>query len=166
MNALARSIAIVCCCWLALACLPSHARQAEPEVATQTPPAWDALTPEQRELLIAPLRERWNANPHARERMLRQARDWRALGPQDKQRAHRGARRLQHLSPQERQQMRALFQRIRDMPQQQRHETMLLFRHMRHLPPAEREALVQRWQGMTPAQRAQWLRERVPPAQR
>ena len=42
--------------------------------APSTLPAWDALSPAQRDLVIAPIRDRWNANPDARKRMYEHAR--------------------------------------------------------------------------------------------
>lgn len=150
---------------------PCLAQQVHPsphreQTAEETLPQWEALSNEQRALLIAPLRERWNANPQARQRMWRHAQRWHELAPHERRRAQRGAHRLEHLNPREREQMRALFERIRGMPQQQRHETMLLFRHMRYLPHAEREALVQRWHTMTAEQRTQWLRDHTSPGHR
>ena len=38
-----------------------------------TLPDWDKLTPQQREALIAPVRDRWNGDPDQRPRMLEHA---------------------------------------------------------------------------------------------
>jgi hypothetical protein len=58
--------------------------------------------------------------------------------------------------------MRALFERTRDMPRQQRRETLALYRAMLPMSPSEREALKQRWAGMTTEQRREWLRANAP----
>ena len=43
-----------------------------PPAAEPVLPAWDQLSPEQRDALVAPLRERWNDSPQERARMLEQ----------------------------------------------------------------------------------------------
>ena len=47
--------------------------------ATQSLPEWDKLTPQQREALIAPVRERWNSDVEQRPRMLEHAQRWLSL---------------------------------------------------------------------------------------
>src|SRR3546814_11369012 len=44
-----------------------------PTAPTAQLPAWEQLSAEQRERLVAPLRQRWNANPTERARMYRHA---------------------------------------------------------------------------------------------
>lgn len=50
-----------------------------PPAAEPVLPAWDQLSPEQRDALVAPLRERWNDSPQERARMLEHARRWKSL---------------------------------------------------------------------------------------
>lgn len=109
-------------------------------------PAWERLTLAQREELIAPLRERWNAAPPAqRQRMLQHARRWAQMTPEQRQRAQHGMQRWKRMSPEERQAARAAFERARA------------------LPPEQRKALMQRLRQMTPEQRQQWLRDNAAP---
>ena len=56
--------------------------------AQATMPSWEQLTPAQRETLVAPLRERWNASAGERARMFRHAERWRAMTPEQRNRAH------------------------------------------------------------------------------
>lgn len=110
--------------------------------ATAPLPAWEQLSPAQREQLIAPTRERWNsADPEHRRRMFDHARRWQTMSPEERKRAHRGMRRWEHMSPERREEMRALFEK------------------MRTLPPEQRAALKQQWRAMTPEQRKAWLEQ-------
>jgi len=105
------------------------------------PPAWEQLTPAQREQLIAPLRQRWNSQPQSRARMLQHAQRWQQLAPDQRRRAQRGIQRLERMTPQQRQELRALYQ------------------HMQQLPEAERRRLRERLKTMTPEQRRAWLQQ-------
>lgn len=130
---------------LALA-LPAAAQSPRGEAATAPPPAWDQLTDAQRELLVAPVRERWNDNPDKRARMLAHAERWRDMPPEQRERARRGVHRWEGMEPEERDAMRALYA------------------HMRTLPEAERSALRERWKAMTPVQRREWVKAHPAPA--
>src|SRR5690606_26740555 len=122
------------------------APQAAPEDATTTPlPAWDQLTPQQRETLIAPLRARWNDDPDRRARMYGHAQRWQHMTPEQRERAHRGRNRWKHRDPEQRGQARALFGKMRGMSRD------------------ERDALRRQWHDMDPEQRRQWV-EKNPPA--
>ncbi|RNF84142.1 DUF3106 domain-containing protein [Montanilutibacter psychrotolerans] len=109
-----------------------------------TLPAWEQLTQAQRDQLIAPVRERWNAEPAQRTRMLERARRWQQMSPDQRHRAHRGMRRWEHMSPENRVYFRALFEK------------------MRELEPAQRDELRQRWRAMTPEQRKAWVEANPP----
>ncbi|GHA89659.1 DUF3106 domain-containing protein [Cognatilysobacter bugurensis] len=107
----------------------------------QSPPAlpsWEQLTPAQRELLIAPVRERWNAEPAQRRRMLAHAERWQSLSPEQRRRARHGVQRWQQMEPAEREHMRALFA------------------HLRRLPEADRAAFMARWRAMSEEQKRSW----------
>lgn len=140
---------------LALAALlpcASQASQASPprqaaDGDAATLPAWEQLTPQQRETLIAPLRTRWNDNPERRARMYEHAARWQHMTPEQRERAHRGMKRWKHMDPEQRAQARALFQKMRGMSED------------------ERDALRRQWHGMSPEQRRQWVEEN-PPAER
>lgn len=110
-------------------------------------PSWEQLTPVQRELLIAPLRERWNANPGERARMYGHAERWRSMTPEQRARARRGLGHWEHMDPARRREMRALFEKMRTMS------------------PEQRKALRDQWHGMTQAQREAWV-EANPPKDR
>ena len=113
-----------------------------PEAQAQAPaalPDWEHLTPAQREVLLAPLRERWNANPSERARLMAHAQRWRSMPPEERKRAHRGMHRWERMDPEHRREMRALFAR------------------MRQLSPEARKALRGQWRAMTPQQRRAWV---------
>lgn len=119
----------------------------------QTEPAvplaeWDKLSPAQRDMLVAPLRERWNANPGERARMLERARRWQAMPPELRERARHGMSRWEH------------------MPPKQRDEARALFHFMRGQPEAERKAFLAQWRQMTPQQKRDWLSAHPAPAWR
>jgi hypothetical protein len=111
-------------------------------------PAWEQLTAAQREQLIAPVRERWNADPAQRQAMLERARRWQQLSPEQRRHARRGMKRWEHMSPDQRAHARALYSR------------------MRTLDPSARQALKARWRAMTPAQRDAWVEANPAPAAR
>jgi hypothetical protein len=111
-----------------------------------TLPAWDQLTPAQRDLVVAPVRDRWNADPAARARMLGHAQRWQQLSPDQRIRMRRGLGRWEHMDPEQRQAMRALFHKMRAMT------------------PAQRDALRGKWRAMTPQQRHDWVEANAPPA--
>lgn len=119
--------------------------------ATPTParsyPVWEQLSVAEREMLLAPVRERWNSNPEARARMMDHAQRWQTMTPEQRQRAHRGMKRWGHMSPEQREQTRALFG------------------EMRKMTPEQRQELRAKWKAMTPAEREAWIKAH-PAAQR
>lgn len=130
---------------LLLALLAGHALAGAPaEGSAATMPAWEQLTPAQRELLVAPVRERWNANPEARTRLFEHAQRWQQMTPGQRVRAHHGLRRWERMDPDQRGTMRALFQKMRDMT------------------PEQRRALREQWHRMTPEQRDAWVEANPP----
>lgn len=120
---------------------------AAPAVASepQALPAWDQLSAEQREQLIAPTRERWNAEPEQRANLLERAQRWQQMTPEQRRHAHRGVKRWRHMSPEQRSEARALYAR------------------MRGLGEAERRALTGKWRAMTPEQRKAWVKANPAP---
>lgn len=122
----------------------AHAAAGEQPSATPLP-AWEQLTPAQRETLVAPLRERWNAEPESRHRMLDHASRWQAMTPEQRKRARHGMHRWQEMRPEQREEMRALFAK------------------MRALDPEGRAALKAKWRQMTPEQRADWVKANPAP---
>ncbi|MDQ3268649.1 MAG: DUF3106 domain-containing protein [Pseudomonadota bacterium] len=126
---------------LVLGCLA-----ALPAFATPAPlPAWDQLSEAQREVLIAPTRERWNADPVRRAQLLERARRWQQLPPEQRRRAHHGMKHWERMSPEQRTHARALF------------------RLMRPMDPAAREAFKAKWRTMTPAQKNAWIKAHPAP---
>jgi hypothetical protein len=107
-------------------------------------PAWEQLTPAQRELLVAPLRERWDASPGDRARMYGHAERWRTMTPEERSRARRGMRHWEHMDPERRRERRALFGKMRGMA------------------PGQRKALRDRWHAMTAAERRAWVEANPP----
>ena len=131
---------------LALCVAPVFA--AQPVQRAAIPPAWEQLSQAERELLVAPVRERWNANPAQRARMLDHAQRWQTMTPEQRERAHDGLKRWSHMDTEKRQEMRALFHK------------------MRTLDPEQRKALREQWKAMTPEQRETWLRQNAPQQQK
>lgn len=107
-------------------------------------PDWDQLSPQQREALISPLRDRWNSSPDERARMFEHANRWRSMTPEQRQQARQGMRRFEHMSPEQRSEARALFSKMRDMT------------------PEQRQQLRSQWGKMTPEQRRDWMDKNAP----
>ena len=104
-----------------------------------TLPAWEQLTAEQRDALVAPVRQRWNDHPEKREHMLSHAERCQEMGPEQRERARRGAERWRKMDPEKREALRALYA------------------HMETLPESRREALRTEWKEMPPEQRRAWV---------
>jgi Protein of unknown function (DUF3106) len=133
---------------LALAlCVPVGSALAQqgpppPRDANAAPlPAWEQLTPAQREALIATLRDRWNQNPQQRARIMNHAQRWRQMTPEQRQRAAQGKRRWDAMTPQQRATARAAFEQGKS------------------LSPEQRAALREKLKAMTPEQRREWLKQ-------
>lgn len=120
--------------------------QAQDKTAPTALPAWEQLTAEQRDALIAPMRDRWNRSPEDRQRMYDHAERWQKMSPEERREARKGMRRWEKMDPGKREQARALFERMRTMT------------------PEQRKALREQWRAMTPEQRKQWI-EKNPPKQ-
>ncbi|GAB3335895.1 DUF3106 domain-containing protein [Marilutibacter aestuarii] len=133
-RALPRLLAVL----LALALSPMVVG-APPPPQGPPPPGWDDLTDAQRDMLVAPIRERWNNEPDERHRMLERARRWQELSPEQRARARHGRHRWEDMSPEQRRQTRALFETMRSMT------------------PEERGALKAKWRAMSPEQRDAWI---------
>jgi len=128
------------CLLAVLLALAPLAAGAQPAAATEPLPEWDQLTSEQRELLLAPVRQRWNNSPPEKRRhMLEHARRWQSMTPEQREHARHGMRRWHDMPPEKRRQARALFD------------------HIRGLPEAERKAMLERWKTMTAAERKAWV---------
>ena len=111
---------------------------------TQSLPEWDKLTPQQREALIAPVRERWNSDVEQRPRMLEHAQRWNSMTPEQRKQAHKGMRRFEGMNP------------------RQREEARVLYVHMVKLTPEERQKLRTDWKQMSPEQRREWVQKNAP----
>ncbi len=79
---------------------------ASAEAFAQSPPpaplpTWEQLTPQQREALIAPLRDRWNREPEDRPRMMERAQRWQALSPEQRAQARHGMKRFEGMNPEQ-----------------------------------------------------------------
>ena len=118
------------------------AQDAKPD----TLPAWDQLTPAQRELLIAPVRDRWNREPERRPQLLEFAKRWQSMPPPQRDRARHGMQRWEAMTPEQRDQARALFHAVRGMDKD------------------ARRAFMDKWRQMTPQQQADWVRTHPAPA--
>ena len=132
---------------LVLALLPALAFAQQQSTTTQYP-EWDQLSQAQRDAIIAPLRERWNANPGERAKMVERANRWQAMPRDQRDRAGHGMKRWEHMSPEQRVEARALFQAMRGLEKEQR------------------KAFLAEWRQKTPQQRADWLKAHPAPTQR
>ena len=103
---------------LALLLVPTARAQQQATQADAALPAWEQLSPAQREQLIGPLRERWNSQPQVRPRLLRNAQRWQQLSPEQRERAQRGLKRLEEMTPEQRKQAISNYQRMRQQQQQ------------------------------------------------
>jgi myosin heavy subunit len=117
------------------------AQTAKPQAAAQSFPAWEQLTAEQREALIATVRDHWNQNPQQRTRIMNHAQRWRQLTPEQRQRAMKGRHRWDQMTPEQRAKARTMFE------QRER------------ISPEERAALREKLKAMTPEQRREWLKQ-------
>ncbi len=129
---------------LALAPTTALAQEAKADAM----PAWDQLTPAQRELLIAPVRDRWNREPEKRERFMEYAKRWKAMPQPQRERARHGMQRWEGMTPEQREQARALFQAVRGLDKDARGEFM------------------EKWRQMTPQQRTDWVKTHPAPERR
>ena len=133
--------------FLSLALWPAFAfAQAQP--ASTPYPEWDQLTPEQRDALVAPLRERWNSHPDERARMVERAQRWKAMPRDQRERAGHGMQRWEHMTPEQRGEARALFHAMRGMDKDQR------------------KAFMAQWRQKTPQQKTDWLKAHPAPEKR
>src|SRR5690606_2865911 len=83
-----------------------------PQATSAAPlPAWEQLSPGQREALIAPIRERWNASPEDRARMLEHARRWKSMPPEERERARRSEEHTSELQSREKLVCRLLLEK-------------------------------------------------------
>jgi hypothetical protein len=133
-----------------LLCAPAFAQgtpdaKPTPAAAARAYPAWEQLSVAERDMLLAPVRERWNSNPEHRARMMEHAQRWQTLSPEQRKRMHRGMKRWGHMSPEQRAHARALFG------------------EMRKLSPEQRQELRAKWKAMTPAERDAWIKAHPAP---
>lgn len=104
-------------------------------------PNWEQLTPEQREALSAPLRERWNQGAYEqRLRWLQHAKRWQQLSPDERRAARQGLRTYRNADPETREKLREVFKNLRDAT------------------PEQRSALREKWRSLSPEQRLAWLK--------
>jgi len=128
---------------LLLACAGSAFAQSTPAPPPALP-EWDQLTPQQRETLIAPLRDRWNDSTDERARMYEHALRWQTMTPQQRELARRGMHRFEHMDP------------------QQRRDAKVLFVKMRGMSAEQRAKLRDEFKAMSPEQKRQWIRQNTP----
>lgn len=131
--------ALLLCSGAALAQQSATPPVAPASTPASTLPEWDKLSPQQRDTLIAPLRDRWNSDPRARARMLEHGQRWQNMTPEQRAQARKGMKRFEDMNPEQRERARALFSQMRDMS------------------PEQREQLREQWKKMTPEQRKSWM---------
>ena len=102
----------------------------------------------QRDLLIAPVRDRWNREPEKRERFMEYAKRWKAMPQPQRERARHGMQRWEGMTPEQRDQARALFHATRGLDKDARNDFMA------------------KWRQMTQQQRADWTKAHPAPERR
>ena len=133
---------------LVLLLAPAFAMAQNKPVSPAPLPEWDQLSSAQRDVLIAPLRDRWNNSPDERARLYERARRWKTMPVDARQRAHHGMQRWERMSPEQRQHAKSLFHAMRDMDK------------------SERKAFLEKWHAMTPQQRDEWVAAHPAPERR
>jgi hypothetical protein len=121
---------------LALCATPAFAQAQD----NQALPAWEQLSDADREALVAPIRDRWNANPDQRARLMHHAKRWKGMTPEERRHVRHGMKRWAHLDPEKRDRARVLFGEMRKMTREQRRE---LRAHWKAMTPAERDAWIE-----------------------
>ena len=134
--ALLRPALLLC---LALCIAPALAQTDGKAGEARPLPAWEQLSAADRDALVAPIRERWNANPDQRARLMRHAQRWQSMTPEQRRHVRHGMKRWSHLDPEERARARVLYGEMRGMT------------------PEQRKALRARWKAMSPAERDAWV---------
>lgn len=113
----------------------------------QSLPAWDQLTPAQRDALTASVKERWNSNPDHRAKMMEHAQKWAAMTPDQRKAAMQGRAKFRQMSPERREAMRAVF-----------------YKAQSYTDDAQRKSFLDEIRKMTPEQRAAWVKANPAPA--
>ncbi len=131
---------------LAMLALAPCARAQDAKPAAPLP-AWEQLTPAQRDLLIAPVRDRWNREPERRQKFMEYAKRWKDMPPPDRDHARQGMERWEGMTPEQRDQARAVFHAVRGLDKAARHDFM------------------EKWRQMGPQQRADWAKAHPAPPQ-
>lgn len=146
IRALRRTIAVALAASLAL-CASVDAAQtssasAQRAAPAQSFPAWEELSPAQRDALVATLRDRWNHDPQRRARIMNYAQRWQKMTPEQRQRAQAGKHRWEKMTPEQRAQARAAFER-----------------RGQNMAPAQRAELREKLKAMSPEQRRAWMQQ-------
>ena len=115
--------------------------------AAQSLPAWDQLTPAQRDALSAPVKERWNASPEHRAKMLERATKWSSMTPEQRALAAKGRSKFHKMSPEAQNATRAVFYKAQSFKDK-----------------TERKTFLDGLRKMTPEQRAAWVKANPAPA--
>lgn len=111
-------------------------------------PDWEQLSPAQRELLIAPTRDRWNREPEKRQQFLEYAKRWQSMPSPERSHARRGMERWENMSPEQRNEARAIYHATRSMSKD------------------ERRDFFEKWRQMSLQQRTEWLKNHPAPEHR
>jgi hypothetical protein len=131
---------------LALLELAPAAALAQDSKPTAPPlPAWEQLSPAQRDLLIAPVRDRWNREPERRPQFLKFAQRWKDMPAAQRDHAREGMDRWDIMTPEQREQARAVFVFVHGMDKDTRRDFM------------------DKWRQMTPQQRTDWAKAHPAP---
>lgn len=118
--------------------------QAMAQSAATPLPEWDKLTQQQRETLIAPMRDRWDSDVDSRAHMYEHAQRWNNMTPEQRKQARRGMKRFEGMDLRQRQEARAIFLQMEKMT------------------PEQRRQLEEKLKAMTPEQRRAWMEQNRP----
>jgi Protein of unknown function (DUF3106) len=139
--------------------LASLAVRADPPAVTAGV-EWSQLDPSQRELL-GKFQGQWSQLPPERQAALAKgSQRWLTMSPEQRGQARDRFENWRELPPQQRQQARERWKEFQSLPPDEQARVRGNFQRFRQLPPEQKQKLRDRWQHLTPDQRAH-ARERA-----
>ena len=115
---------------------------------------WNDLTEQQRQVL-SPYHDQWDSlSPEQQERARKGADRWSAMTPEQRTQAASRLKQWRDLPQEQRDRIRQRFEQYRQLPAQEKERLRCMRERYRNMPREQRESLRQRWQSMTPEERA------------
>lgn len=129
-----------------------------PDASEERAPAiaWKDLSEEQRQLLSR-FENRWDQLPPHRQRVLaKSSQHWLSMTPEQREDLKRSLKQLHNLNESERNELHARVERFKELPPDEQKKLRDSYMAFRHLSAERRKELRERWQQLTPEERAQW----------